>query len=81
MMELHDTVQSSPAKDIKTVAYVVDHAGADFTLKDIVLDGPKGNEYLIEMKYSGICHTVSLADAHAAKLNRLKLAGPDMPTR
>ena len=60
-MAQHGTKHDNPAKDIETVAYVVEYAGADLTLADVVLDGPKGNEYLIEMKYSGICHTVSSA--------------------
>ncbi|KAK4574050.1 hypothetical protein LTR86_001811 [Recurvomyces mirabilis] len=56
-MAPHHTIHDSHARNIETVAYVVEHAGADFALQNIVLDGPQGNEYLIEMKYTGICHT------------------------
>jgi hypothetical protein len=45
-------------KDIETVAYVLDKAQADFELQDIVLDEVREDEFLIEMKWSGICHTV-----------------------
>ncbi|KAF2480732.1 chaperonin 10-like protein [Neohortaea acidophila] len=44
-------------KNIETVALVVDEAKADFKLQPIVLDEVRGDEVLIEMKYSGICHT------------------------
>ncbi len=44
-------------KNIETVALVVDEAKADFRLQPIILDEVRGDELLIEMKYSGICHT------------------------
>ena len=50
--------ESSP-KDFETVALVVNKPGEDFKLTEIVLDEVRDDEFLIEMKYSGICHTVS----------------------
>lgn len=44
--------------NIETVALVVDEPGADFKLQQVVFDEVQPDEYLIEMKYSGICHTV-----------------------
>lgn len=45
--------------NIETEAFVVHQPGDDFKLTPIVLDEVRGNEVLVEMKYSGICHTVS----------------------
>lgn len=45
-------------KDIETVAYVVHKPKEDFVLEDIVLDGMREDEVLVDMKFSGICHTV-----------------------
>jgi len=45
-------------KDIETIAYVLQEPQADFKLTDIILDEVRADEVLIEMKYSGICHTV-----------------------
>ncbi|KAF2167565.1 hypothetical protein M409DRAFT_66076 [Zasmidium cellare ATCC 36951] len=47
----------APPESIITPAYVVHRPQQDFTLEDIVLSPPFDNEILIEMKYSGICHT------------------------
>ncbi|CAN8098332.1 unnamed protein product [Discula destructiva] len=47
----------APFTNIQTEALVVAKAGDDFKLTPIVLDEIKGNEALVEMKYSGICHT------------------------
>lgn len=49
--------------NIETEAIIVAKPGEDFKLTPIILDEVRGNEVLIEMKYSGICHTVSLAGA------------------
>ncbi|KAJ5295933.1 hypothetical protein N7508_010754 [Penicillium antarcticum] len=46
-----------PEKQIPTKAFVVEKAGAPFTLQDVVLDGVRSNEVLVEMKYTGLCHT------------------------
>ncbi|KAL3420022.1 alcohol dehydrogenase (AreB protein) [Phlyctema vagabunda] len=43
--------------NIETVALVVDQPGADFKLTPVVFDEVCEDEYLIEMKYSGICRT------------------------
>lgn len=39
-------------------AYVVAEKGAPFELTDVVLDTPQSNEILVEIKYTGLCHTV-----------------------
>ncbi|KAM0417188.1 hypothetical protein ACHAPT_012825 [Fusarium lateritium] len=43
--------------NISTEALVVEKPGADFVMKPIVLDEVRSDEVLVEMKYSGICHT------------------------
>ena len=45
-------------KNIHTQAYVVEAKGAPFKLQDVILDEIQPNEVLVEMKYTGICHTV-----------------------
>lgn len=45
--------------NFETDAIVVLNPGDDFKLMPIVLDEVRDDELLIEMKYSGICHTVS----------------------
>lgn len=45
--------------NIDTIGYVVHEAKADFKLEDIVLTEMQDDELLVDMKYSGICHTVS----------------------
>lgn len=46
--------------NIETEAFVVTEPKAPFKLTPISLDEVRGNEILVEMKYSGICHTVRL---------------------
>lgn len=46
--------------NIETEALVVAKPGEHFQLTPIILDQVRGNEVLVEMKYSGICHTVSV---------------------
>ena len=46
-------------KDIETLAYVVHNPKEDFVLEDVVLDEMRDDEVLVDMKFSGICHTVS----------------------
>jgi len=46
--------------NIETVALVVDKPGGAFELKPVVFDEVRDDEYLVEMLYSGICHTVHL---------------------
>ncbi|TKA61060.1 hypothetical protein B0A55_11021 [Friedmanniomyces simplex] len=50
-------VDGTTQKNIRTEAYVLEKANDPFRLQVIVLDEVRGNELLIEMKYSGICHT------------------------
>lgn len=47
-----------PDKNIPTRALVVEKPGAPFILEDITLDEVRDNEVLVEMKYTGLCHTV-----------------------
>jgi hypothetical protein len=44
--------------NIETEAFVVEEPNAPFKLTPIILDEMRDDEFLIEMKYSGICHTV-----------------------
>lgn len=44
--------------NIETEAFVVAEPKAPFKLTPISLDEVRGNEILVEMKYTGICHTV-----------------------
>jgi Zn-dependent alcohol dehydrogenase len=44
--------------NIETEAFVVDSPNAPFKLTPIILDEMREDEFLIEMKYTGICHTV-----------------------
>lgn len=43
---------------IETSALVVEEEGGDFVLRKIVLDGVREDELLVEMAYSGVCHSV-----------------------
>ena len=43
--------------NIETIAYVVHDAKKDFKLEEIILGEMQDDELLIDMKYSGICHT------------------------
>lgn len=45
--------------DFESEAFVVMKPGDDFTITPIILDEVRDDEFLIEMQYSGICHTVS----------------------
>lgn len=49
-----------PDKNIPTTAFVVDKPGAPFVLQDVILDEVRANEVLVEMKYTGLCHTVCI---------------------
>ena len=44
---------------IETEGIVVDHANSGFKLAPVVIDSMRSDEVLVEMKYSGICFTVS----------------------
>jgi Zn-dependent alcohol dehydrogenase len=48
-------------RNIRTKAYVVQGKGKPFTLCDVVLDEIQPNEVLVEIWYTGICHTVRIA--------------------
>lgn len=51
---------TTPPTNIETVALVVDKPGGAFELKPVVFDEVRDDEYLVEMLYSGICHTVHI---------------------
>ncbi|KAL6828727.1 GroES-like protein [Trichoderma camerunense] len=44
-------------KSIPTKAYVVEKKGAPFVLQDILLDEIQSHEVLVEILYTGLCHT------------------------
>lgn len=44
--------------NIETEAFVVTEPKAPFKLTPIIHDEVRGKEILVEMKYTGICHTV-----------------------
>ena len=54
LSKVDSAIGQSP-KDIEARAYVLEKANAEFELQDIVLDEVRSDEYLIEMKFSGIC--------------------------
>lgn len=51
---------SLPTKNISTTALVVEKPGAPFLLENVILDEVRSQELLVEIKYAGVCHTVSL---------------------
>ena len=53
-------MENTTSTNIETVALVVDKPGGAFELKPVVFDEVRDDEYLVEMLYSGICHTVHL---------------------
>ncbi|CAH0028720.1 unnamed protein product [Clonostachys rhizophaga] len=42
---------------MRTAGWVTDKPSAGFTLRSLILDEVQDNEILVEMRYSGICHT------------------------
>lgn len=46
-------------RNIETIGWVVHNAKEDFKLEELILDGPQDDELLVDMKFSGICHTVN----------------------
>lgn len=63
-----------PAQNIQTKAFVVDHVGGPFMLKDVVLDSIHGDEVLVEILYTGLCHTVCISQTcpvDIAKMHQL----------
>lgn len=55
-----DNQDSLPLRNIPTQALVVGTRGAPFKLTQIILDEVRDNEVLVEVMYSGVCHTVSV---------------------
>ncbi|KAI1630142.1 chaperonin 10-like protein [Exophiala viscosa] len=50
-------MDSLPEKDIPTKAIVVQKPHAPFELRDVILDEVRAHEVLVQMKFTGICHT------------------------
>ncbi|CAI7648056.1 unnamed protein product [Penicillium pancosmium] len=44
-------------ENIQAKAYVVSSQGSPFVLQDVTLDGVQESEVLVEIKYTGLCHT------------------------
>ena len=63
MAPIIETIYSTAAQAVtfplQTEALVVQEPKANFTMTNITLDEVRSDEILVEMKYSGICHTVS----------------------
>jgi hypothetical protein len=59
---VHIAAPKKQCKNVKTQALVVNEPKADFKLETVYLDEVRGDEILIDMKYSGICHTVCYFD-------------------
>lgn len=57
-MTVSATLTKIPQKQIPTKAFVVKEPNSPFVLSDVVLDEVRSNEVLVEMKYTGLCHTV-----------------------
>ncbi|KHN97344.1 Alcohol dehydrogenase superfamily, zinc-type [Metarhizium album ARSEF 1941] len=58
--------------NIRTEALVVHKPGDDFVMRPVILDEVRSDEVLVEMKYSGICHTDVLFQTG-------KIPGPKYP--
>ncbi|KAJ5224479.1 uncharacterized protein N7469_007982 [Penicillium citrinum] len=56
-MTVSATLTKIPQKQIPTKAFVVKEPNSPFVLSDVVLDEVRSNEVLVEMKYTGLCHT------------------------
>ena len=46
---------------VETEALVVNTPGGDFEMTRIVIQDLRSDEVLVEMKYSGVCHTVCIS--------------------
>jgi D-arabinose 1-dehydrogenase-like Zn-dependent alcohol dehydrogenase len=68
------STEQPPYKNVETVALVVEKPKDPFKLEPIVLDEVRENELLIDMKYSGICYTVSPFLASTTPKNRYGIA-------
>lgn len=54
------SVNMEGPKNIQTKAYVVARQDDPFVLRDIVLDEVQPEEVLVEVQYTGLCHTVGM---------------------
>lgn len=65
----------------KTEGLVVQAAKADFILEPITLDEVRSDEVLVEMKFSGICHTVRLFSRPKDQVEYVKLSAKSIGYR
>ncbi len=54
---------------VETEALVVNTPGGDFEMTPIVIQDLRPDEVLVEMKYSGVCHTVCISHTPGQALN------------
>lgn len=75
------TSTTIPQKQIPTTAFVVEKPGAPFKLQEVVLDEVRSNEVLVEMKYTGLCHTVSTShsDQHRPRSTSIRHTNTTKP--
>ena len=67
---------SLSGKPVTTKALVVDKPGAPFVLEDVVLDKLRDNELLVDIKYSGLCHTVRIPPPSVTTSSLTTVSGP-----
>lgn len=68
-------------KDIPTKAYVVESKGSPFVLQDVLLDEIQSHEVLVEMLYTGLCHTVRISQNLNCRMSSKYLPGYRCSTR
>ncbi|KAJ9143029.1 Alcohol dehydrogenase superfamily, zinc-type [Pleurostoma richardsiae] len=54
---------------LTTKAYVVDKVGAPFVLRDVVVDEILPDEVLVDIKYTGFCHTDAVVQSGGMPVN------------
>lgn len=60
-----------PKKNIPTQALVIEKPKSPFVLRNVVIDEVRDDELLIEMLYTGVCHTVSSQNVPSAVMQLL----------
>ena len=66
---LHSESAQAFTFPLQTKALVVQEPKAEFEMTEIILDEVRPDEILVEMKYSGICHTVRKHTPTSDKFN------------
>ena len=68
--------------NIETIGWVVHGEKQDFVLEELILGDMQDDELLVDMKYSGICHTVSFRSSSRRQVpNANGSIGSRFPTR